>query len=41
MYKEKAGEIAGEIWESLNQNEGQDFKSLKKVTKETEGNLLL
>jgi len=41
MYKEKAGEIAGEIWESLNQNVGQDFKSLKKVTKETEGNLLL
>ena len=41
MYKDKAGEVAGEIWESLNQNEGQDYKSLKKATKETDENLLL
>lgn len=41
MLKEKAGEVAGEIWNALNEKEGQDIKGLKKVTKETEKNLLL
>lgn len=41
MFKEKAGEVAGAIWKSLNEDEGQDFNSLKNVTKETDSNLLL
>lgn len=41
MLKEKAGEVAGEIWNALNVKEGQNLKDLKKVTKETDVNLYL
>ena len=39
--KEIAGEVAGKIWNALNENEGQDLKALKKSTKETDRNLYL
>ena len=33
MLKEKAGVLAGTIWEALNETEGLTQKQLKKVTK--------
>lgn len=33
MLKEKAGVIAGKIWESLNESEGKTQKQIKKETK--------
>ncbi len=33
MLKEKAGEIAGKIWNALNGTEGLTAKQLKKATK--------
>lgn len=33
MFKEKAGELAGKIWEALNANGELSGKDLKKVTK--------
>ena len=41
MLKEKAGEVAGEIWNALDEKEGLDLKELKKLTKQTEKNLYL
>ncbi len=41
MLKEKAGVIAGEIWNTLNENGALDIKALKKMTKETEKDLYL
>lgn len=33
MLKDKAGVIAGKIWEALNGNEGKTQKQIKKITK--------
>jgi hypothetical protein len=33
MLKEKAGVIAGQIWEALNETEGKTQKQLKKAAK--------
>ena len=33
MFKEKAGEIAGKIWNALNGTDGMTVKQLKKVAK--------
>ncbi|MGL4852929.1 MAG: winged helix-turn-helix domain-containing protein [Phocaeicola sp.] len=33
MFKEKAGALAGQIWEALNETEGLTQKQLKKATK--------
>lgn len=41
MLKEKAGEVAGEIWNALNEHGDLTFTALKKVTKETNDNLYL
>ena len=41
MLKEKAGVIAGEIWNTLNENGALDIKALKKMTKENEKDLYL
>ena len=41
MLKEKAGVIAGEIWNTLNENGALDIKALKKMTKENEKELYL
>jgi hypothetical protein len=41
MLKEKAGMIAGEIWNTINENGALDIKALKKFTKETEKDLYL
>jgi len=41
MLKEKAGVLAGEIWNTLNENGALDIKAIKKLTKETEKNLYL
>lgn len=41
MLKEKAGEVAGEIWNALNENGDLDLAGLKKATKETDKNLLI
>ena len=36
MFQEKAGNIAGTIWNALAESEGMAFKQIKKVTKLTE-----
>ena len=41
MLKEKAGVIAGEIWNTLNENGALDIKALKKMTTENEKDLYL
>ena len=41
MLKEKAGVIAGEIWNTLNENGALDIKALKQMTKENEKDLYL
>ena len=41
MLKEKAGVIAGEIWNTLDENGALDIKALKKMTKENEKDLYL
>lgn len=41
MLQEKAGVVAGEIWNALNEKGAQDMKALKKTTKETEKDLFL
>ena len=41
MLKEKAGVIAGEIWNTLNENGALDIKALKKMPKENEKDLYL
>ena len=41
MFKEKAGELAGLLWNALNGTEGMDLKQLKKQTKLTDKNLYL
>ena len=33
MLQEKAGEVAGKIWNALNETEGLTQKQIKKVTK--------
>jgi hypothetical protein len=33
MLQEKTGEVAGNIWNALNEKGGQDLKDLKKSTK--------
>lgn len=41
MFKEKAGEIAGNIWNALNGTEGLTAKQLKKATKLVDKDLFL
>ena len=41
MLKEKAGEIAGNIWNALNGTEGMTAKQLKKATKLVDKDLFL
>ena len=41
MLKEKAGVIAGNIWNALNETEGMTAKQLKKATKLVDKDLLL
>lgn len=41
MLKEKAGMIAGEIWNALNGTEGLTVKEIKKATKLKEKELFL
>ena len=41
MLKEKAGVIAGTIWNALNETEGMTAKQIKKETKLVEKDLLL
>jgi len=41
MLKEKAGVIAGKIWNALNENEGLTAKELKKATKLVDKDLFL
>ncbi|MBP1614140.1 MAG: hypothetical protein H6Q13_1588 [Bacteroidetes bacterium] len=41
MLKEKAGIIAGKIWNALNENEGLTAKELKKATKLVDKDLFL
>ncbi len=41
MLKEKAGEIAGNIWIALNGTEGMTAKQLKKATKLVDKDLFL
>ena len=41
MLKEKAGVIAGQIWEALNGTEGLNAKQLKKATKLVDKDLFL
>ena len=41
MLKEKAGEIAGKIWNTLNGTEGMTAKQLKKATKLVDKDLFL
>ena len=41
MLKDKAGEIAGKIWNALNGTEGLTAKQLKKATKLVDKDLFL
>ena len=41
MLKEKAGVIAGNIWNALNETEGMTAKKLKKATKLVDKDLFL
>ena len=41
MLEEKAGIIAGKIWEALNGNEGKTQKQIKKATKLIDKDLFL
>ena len=41
MLKEKAGVIAGTIWNALNETEGKTAKQLKKATKLVDKDLFL
>ena len=41
MLKEKAGVIAGTIWNALNETEGMNAKQLKKATKLVDKDLFL
>ena len=41
MLKEKAGVVAGQIWETLNGTEGLNAKQLKKATKLVDKDLFL
>ena len=41
MLKEKAGEIAGKIWNALNGTEGLTAKQIKKATKLVDKDLFL
>ena len=41
MLKEKAGVIAGNIWNALNETEGMTAKQLKKATKLVDKDLFL
>lgn len=41
MLKEKAGEIAGAIWNSLNETEGLTAKQIKKANKLVDKDLFL
>ena len=41
MLEEKAGVIAGKIWEALNGNEGKTQKQIKKATKLIDKDLFL
>lgn len=41
MLKEKAGEIAGKIWNALNENGGLTAKQIKKATKLVDKDLYL
>lgn len=41
MLQEKAGEVAGKIWNALNETEGMTQKQLKKATKTVDKDLFL
>ncbi len=41
MLQEKAGEVAGKIWNALNESEGMTQKQLKKATKTVDKDLFL
>lgn len=41
MFKEKAGEIAGKIWNALNGTDGLTAKQIKKATKLIDKDLFL
>lgn len=41
MLEEKAGVIAGQIWNALNENQGMTQKQLKKVAKLVDKDLFL
>lgn len=41
MLKEKAGKVAGQIWNALNGTEGLTHKQIKKATKLTDKDLFL
>ncbi len=41
MLKEKAGELAGKIWNALDGTEGMPVKQLKKTLKSTDKDLYL
>ncbi|MDR0940212.1 MAG: winged helix-turn-helix domain-containing protein [Mediterranea sp.] len=41
MFKEKAGSVAGQIWNALNGTEGMTAKQLKKATKLVDKDLFL
>lgn len=41
MLKEKAGKIAGQIWNALNGTDGLTHKQMKKATKLTDKDLFL
>lgn len=41
MLKEKAGEIAGKIWNALNETQGLTVKQIKKATKLIDKDLYL
>ena len=41
MLQEKAGELAGKIWSSLNENGAQTLKQIKKTAKITEKDFYL
>lgn len=41
MLEEKAGAVAGQIWNALNENQGMSQKQLKKVAKLVDKDLFL
>ena len=41
MLKEKAGEVAGKVWNYLHENENQDLKTLKNAIGENDSDLFM